>query len=343
MSGDNSGQNVYSYTLTSHDGRLQAVVSEYGARLLRLCVMVNGEMRDVVQGFDTLESYENAEGYLGAVVGRFGNRICRGRFTLDGKDYTLFCNDGENHLHGGECGFDKKVWQSSCADGDEPWVTFTTLSPDGDEGYPGNLNVSVTYTLTRENGIRIDYLATTDKKTVIGLTNHAYFNLAGEGDIGSHTISIDADRYLPTDRGLIPTGEIRDVTGTAFDFREYKKVSCALESDDGDIEIGGGVDHCLIFSSSTKTFQKRVSVVSPSCDLEMSVYTDRPCVQFYTGNFLGDPRYPFRNGVPQQRRHAFCLETEGMPDAINHPDFLDCTLAPGTEWRTSTEYRFEKL
>ncbi|MCQ2354081.1 MAG: galactose mutarotase [Clostridia bacterium] len=333
---------VCSYTITSPDRKIEAMVCEYGARLLRLRVSVGGEMRDVVRGFDDLDSYRNADGYFGAIVGRFGNRICRGRFSLDENQYYLYCNDGEHHLHGGKKGFDKKVWSSSEGK-DGLSVVFSTVSPDGEEGYPGTLNVSVTYSLTAEEGLKISYEAHTDKKTVIGLTNHAYFNLAGEGYVGDHTVIIDADRYLPTDKGLIPTGELRSVGGTAFDFCSGKKISEALDSNDEDIRIGGGVDHCFVFTVDGDREKSRVTVFSPASDLRMDVFTDRPCVQFYTGNFLGDEKFPFRGGIPQKRRHAFCLETEGMPDAINHKNFINCTLSIGDVWKTETEYRFTAL
>ncbi len=332
----NYGKEVYAYTLANDS--IELTVMEYGATILRARVNTPAGWRDTVCGYDALRSYEEAEGYLGAVVGRIGNRICRGKFTLDGVDYSLYINNGVNHLHGGKRGFDKKLWTATVSD---DAVTFSAVSPDGEEGYPGTLTMSVTYTLTAEGGFKIAYRATTDKKTILNLTNHAYFNLAGEGYIGSHKILIDADRYLPTDDTLIPTGEIKSVKGTPFDFTEEKLISEGLEADDNeDIVIGGGIDHCLVFADRGEGVKERATVTSPDGSIVMKVFTDRPCVQFYSGNFLGDERYPFRGGKPQQRRHAFCLETQSMPDAINHENFLDCTLSAGEEFVTCTEYRF---
>ena len=339
--GPETGYVAYAYTLISADGKMHATVCEYGARILNIRVKVDGADREVVAGYDTLASYENAEGYLGAVVGRIGNRIARGKFTLDGVDYTLYCNDGENHLHGGKHGFDQKLWRSKWEDGEEPWVEFSTVSPDGDEGYPGTLTVTVRYTLTKAHGLRLDYHAATDKKTILNLTNHAYFNLQGGGYIGDHVAKLSADRYIPTDAGLIPTGEIRSVEGTAFDFRVGKKIDDALNAPDADIVLGGGVDHCLVFGGCGEGFVEKISVTSPDGKLTMRVLTSRPCVQFYTGNFLGDARFPLRGGVQQTKRCAFCLETQAMPDAINHPNFTRTTLAPGAEWTAATEYRFD--
>lgn len=338
-SGINAGAKVSLYRLTSEDGKLSVALTDYGARIVDISVKVGDETRQVVRGFDDLASYEGTDGYIGAVVGRYGNRVGKGKFTLDGIEYDLFLNDnGKNSLHGGKNGFDKKIWDA--AEIDDFGVTFAAFSPDGEEGYPGNLGVSVRYELTSENGLLLTYMALSDKKTVVNLTNHAYFNLAGEGYVGDHLISVDADRLIPTDSELIPTGKISSLDGHVLDFRKEKKMSAAIESDDEDVIIGGGIDHCLVFTERGQGVRERIKVTSPDGKLTMKVLTDRPCVQFYSGNFLGNPEYPFRNNVPQMKRHAFCLETEYMPDAMNHPGFTDPVILPDEEWETRTEYRF---
>ncbi len=336
------GREVSLYTLKSKDGALEATVSDYGATIIRVrLTLKSGEVRDLVRGYDTLESYMNADGYLGAVVGRVGNRIAVGKFELDGVKYSLYCNNGANHLHGGKIGFDKKIYSVTVLADNK--IKLTATSPDGEEGYPGTVEYSVTYTLTDENGLKLDYFATTDKATPINLTNHVYFNLAGKGDVAEHIAWVDADRFIPTDEGLIPTGEIPSVEGTAFDFREMKRIGDALRSGDKDIEIGGGLDHCVVFTDRGEGFFKRVSVLSPDHDVELQMYTDAPAVQFYSGNFLGNPDFPFRGGEAQFKRAAFCLESEAMPDSINHPNFTNTVLRPGEEYKTSTEYRFIAL
>ncbi len=332
------GREVTAYTLQRD--RLLATVLDLGATVAD--VKYNGN--SIVRGFDSLASYLSADGYLGAVVGRAGNRIAGGRFSIDGKSYELFCNNGKNHLHGGKSGFNKKLWRAETRDGDEPSVTFSVISPDMDEGYPGQLSVAVRYTLTRRGGLRIDYTATADAPTVINLTNHAYFNLNGKGDILSHKLTLAADRYLPTDEGLIPTGEIKSVDKTPFDFRAEKTVGRDLDLSCRDLGVAGGYDHCFIFYPVKDPENcPRATLRGDISGLELRLYTDRPGVQLYTGNFLGDPRFPFRGGEAQTKRAALCLETESAPDAVNQSalDALGTTiLRPGDEWRSFTEYVF---
>lgn len=316
---------------------LEVTLSDYGATIIRVrLTLKNGEARDLVRGYDSLDSYLNADGYLGAVVGRVGNRICRGRFCLDGKVYELYCNNGVNHLHGGKIGFDKKIYDA-VIDGDS--ILFSATSPDGEEGYTGKLDYSVKYTLSGAS-LRLDYYAVTDKATPVNLTNHVYFNLMGRGTVYSHRITVDADRYIPTDDTLIPTGEIASVEGTPFDFREEKYLSAGILGTHKDITLGGGLDHCVVFTDRGEGMHERVKVTSPDGLVTLKTYTDMPAVQLYSGNFLGNKDYPFRGGEKQIKRAAFCLETEAMPDSVNHDNFTNTVLRPGEEYKTATVYEF---
>lgn len=337
------GREVYAYTLKNANG-MSAKILNYGGTIVELNVAdKNGNFADVIGGYDSLESYVNGDGYQGALIGRFGNRIKKGKFTLEGVDYSLFINNGENHLHGGEFGFDKKIWDVEAISGDEPVLRLHVVSPDGDEGYPGNLDITVTYTLTNENGLSIRYEATTDKATPINLTNHTYFNLGGynSGSIHSHTLMLDADTYLPTDERLIPTGELRSVCGTPFDFRTPKKIGKDINTDCLDIKLGRGYDHCLNFTGG-KTAEpvKRGELYDEVSGRVMSVYTNQPCVQVYSGNFLTNDEFPFKGGYPQSIQTFLCLETQHMPDSINQSHFTDCVLRPGEKYDFTTEYRF---
>ncbi len=333
--GEIEGREVSLYILKNDN--LEVTLSDYGATIIRIrLTLKNGEVRDLVRGYDTLESYMNADGYLGAVVGRVGNRICRGKFTLDGKDYELYCNNGVNHLHGGKIGFDKKIYDTVLGD---DCITFSAVSPDGEEGYPGKLEYSVKYTLT-ESKLSLTYYAVTDKATPVNLTNHVYFNLMGSGTVYTHRIKLDADRYIPTDDTLIPTGEIASVDGTPFDFREEKYLSAGILGTHKDITLGGGLDHCVVFTDRGEGMHERVCVKSPDGLVTLKTYTDMPAVQLYSGNFLGNKEFPFRGGERQIKRAAFCLETEAMPDSVNHENFTNTVLRPGEEYKTETVYKF---
>ena len=333
--GEVDGREVSLYILKNDS--LEVTLSDYGATIIRVrLALKNGEVRDLVRGYDDLASYMNADGYLGAVVGRVGNRICKGKFILDGKEYELYCNNGVNHLHGGKIGFDKKIYDVAI-DGDS--ILFSATSPDGEEGYPGKLDYSVKYTLS-DSSLRLDYYAVTDKATPVNLTNHVYFNLMGAGTIYSHRILIDADRYIPTDDTLIPTGEIASVEGTPFDFREEKFISAGILGTHKDITIGGGLDHCVVFTDRGEGMHERVKVTSPDGLVTLKTYTDLPAVQLYSGNFLGNKKFPFRGGEKQIKRAAFCLETENMPDSVNHANFTNTILRPGEEYTTATVYEF---
>ena len=333
--GDIDGREVSLYIVKNDN--LEVTLSDYGATIIRIrLTLKNGEVRDLVRGYDDLASYMNADGYLGAVVGRVGNRICRGKFTLDGADYELYCNNGVNHLHGGKIGFDKKIYDTEI-DGDS--ILFSASSPDGEEGYPGRLDYSVKYTLT-ENSLRLDYYAITDKATPVNLTNHVYFNLMGAGTVYSHRITVDADRYIPTDDTLIPTGVIASVEGTPFDFREEKFISAGILGSHKDITLGGGLDHCVVFTDRGDGMHERVKVTSPDGLVSLKMYTNLPSVQLYSGNFLGNKEFPFRGGEKQIKRAAFCLETEAYPDSVNHDNFTNTVLRPGEEYKTATVYEF---
>lgn len=337
------GREVYAYTLKNSNG-MSAKIITYGGAIAELRVPDrNGCFSDVVGGYDCLESYVGGDGYQGALIGRFGNRINKGKFTLDGVDYSLFINNNDNHLHGGEFGFNSKVWDAEAVDGDEPTLRLHILSEDGDEGYPGNLDLTVTYHLSNLNGLSIHYEATTDKATVLNLTNHCYFNIGGyaSGSIHPYELMIDADTYIPTDDRLIPTGEIRSVEGTPFDFRTPKKIGKDIGSDNIDIKTAGGYDHCFNFvGGETKDPVKRCQVYDEVSGRVMEVYTNQPCVQFYSGNFLTNSKYPFKGGYPQKIQTLMCLETQHMPDSINHDNFTNCVLRPGEKYDYVTEYRF---
>lgn len=342
--GSHRGCEVYKYTLTNEMG-MSVVISNFGATILSIRVPdKNGEVADVICGYDDLKSYVEADGYQGAIIGRFGNRICKGKFTLDGVDYNMHINNGPNHLHGGKEGFDKKIWSvKALNEAAEPSISLFLLSADKDEGYPGNLAVTVSYALKNDGSLSIRYEATTDKRTIINLTNHTYFNLGGydSGKIYDHELWLDADTYLPTDETLIPTGEIRSVEGTPFDFRLPKKIGSDIKTQDMDLIIAGGYDHCLNFVGGESTIPKlRARVNHRASGRVMEMYTNQPCVQFYSGNFLTNEKYPFKNGVPQEIQMAFCLETQHMPDSINHGNFTNVILESSEKYDYITVYKF---
>lgn len=338
------GREVNAYTLTNASG-MSVKIMDLGGTIMEINVPDrDGKMADVIGGYDNIESYLLADGYQGALIGRFGNRIAKGKFTLDGKDYTLYINNGDNHLHGGKEGYDKKIWDVlSVLDTDEPALVLHYLSPDMEEGYPGDLDLTVTYTLTSANALSIRYVATTTKKTILNLTNHAYFNLGGysSGDIYAHELRIDADSYLPTDEGLIPTGEFRAVEGTAFDFRIPKAVGKDIGADDPQlIMAGGGYDHNFNFNDTSLTPSERAELYDPKSGRCMKVITNQPCVQLYAGNFLGSAEHPFKGGYPKQKHHALCLETQAMPDSINQKGFTNVVLDVGETYYYTTVYEF---
>lgn len=332
------GQAVDRITLTNAAGASAGLIT-YGATLTSLTTPDrNGRFGDVVLGFDNLEQYENESPYFGATIGRVGNRIAKGLFAVDGVPYAVAVNDGLNHLHGGFRGYDKRVWQVDAAmTSDGPAAKFTLFDPDGAEGYPGDVDVTVIFTLTAANGIKIQYLAHTDQPTPINLTNHTYWNLkdAGATDVLSHRVQIEADAYVPVDSTLIPTGQILPVEGTPIDFRAAKPLG-------RDIEAMGGYDHNLALRNQSGAFARAVEVTEETSGRRMEVWTTQPGVQLYSGNFL-DGSVKGKGGVAYGKHHALCLETQHYPDSINHADFPDAVLRPHAVYRQVTEYRFSTV
>lgn len=330
------------YTITNANG-VEAAITNYGGIIVSLIVPdKNGAMGDVVLGFDSLSHYVEGNPFFGCVVGRYGNRIAKGKFSIDGEEYTLVQNNIGNHLHGGTKGFDKVLWQASeVTKEDAAGVEMTYLSKDMEEGYPGNLNVKLTYWLTNDNEIRIDYEATTDKKTICNLTNHSYFNLAGagSGDMLGHILMINADQFTPVDETLIPLGEHKSVEGTPFDFRTPTAIGARIEADDEQLKIGGGYDHNYVLNKEGEELELAATVYEPTSGRLMEVYTEEPGVQFYSGNFLTGKNIG-KGGKPYPFRHGFCLETQHYPDSPNQPDFPSTILEPGETYQTSTVYKF---
>ncbi len=337
------GTPVYRYTMENQN-RTRVAILNFGGAIQSLCVPdKDGRLADVVCGYDDIGSYEKGDGYQGALIGRFGNRIAKGKFTLDGKEYTLYTNNNGNHLHGGKVGFSHRIWDVTERDGDDPALVLHLLSPDGEEGYPGNLDVTVTYTLTSDNRLSIHYEATTDKTTPINLTNHAYFNLGGfsSGSVLDHELSMDASGFLETDDELIPTGTILPVKDTPFNFRRTKTVGADFFADYEPLHIAGGYDHCMVFTpSDKKEIVLRATLRDPRSGRTMRVLTDQPCVQLYTANFMKNAAYPFKGGYPQHPQNALCLETQHMPDSPNHDHFTDALLRPGEKYDFTTVYAF---
>jgi len=301
-----------------------------------------GVFEDVVLGYDSLDGYIKAPSFFGSLVGRYGNRIGKAKFTLDGKTYNLVKNNGENHLHGGTKGFDKQLWSATPSVSDSgASLKLTYLSKDMEEGYPGNLQVTVIYTLTNDNEVKIEYEATTDKKTVINLTNHSYFNLSGNTrrNILDHTLSLAASKFLPVDKGLIPTGELKEVKGTPFDFTTPTVVGLRIDDDHPQIKIGIGYDHCWVFDKPAGTLGLGETLYDSISGRYMEMYTTEPATQFYTGNFLNGTVTGKFNTVYQQR-YGLCLETQHFPDSPNKPEFPTVVLNPGEVYKTQTVYKF---
>src|SRR5215212_441796 len=340
--GTAEGQNVDLYTLKNRNG-VEAKITNYGGIVVSLKVPVrNGKFDDVVLGFNDLDNYLKPHPYFGAIIGRYGNRIAKGRFTLNGVEYKLAVNNGENHLHGGLRGFDKVVWKARPLNAKAgSAVEMTYVSKDGEEGYPGTLTVKVVYTLTEANELRIDYSATADKDTVVNLTNHAYFNLAGqgEGDILRHVLMINADRFTPTDSGSIPTGELRAVRGTPFDFKRATAIGARIGQDDEQLKFGNGYDHNFVVNGRAGVLRLAARASEPTTGRVMEVWTTEPGVQLYTGNFL-EGTAPGKGGAKYDRRYAFCLETQHFPDSPNRPEFPSTVLRKGARFRSTTVYKF---
>lgn len=335
------GKRTSLYFLKNSSG-MQAAITNYGGRLVSLLVpSANGNLVDVVLGFDNVEQYQTStEPYFGAIIGRYGNRIANGQFTLDGKVYTLLKNNGPNSLHGGKKGFQDVVWDAHLID-DHSLELFYS-SPDMEEGFPGNLSVKVIYTLTNDSQLKIHYEATTDKKTVINLTNHAFFNLDGEdnrGTIHNHQLTIFADHYLPVNNNMIPTGEIASVANTPFDFRKPVLIGKGINADDDQIRNGNGYDHTFVLNEDQENSLKLAAIATGENGITMEVLTEEPGVQLYTSNFLQSKNI-LRGGGKDNFRSAFCLETQHFPDSPNQPGFPTTVLEPGEIYRTSSVYRF---
>ncbi len=336
------GEAVQIYTLTNAQG-MEARITNYGGILVSLKTPDrNGALADVVLGHDTLDGYFENSPYFGALIGRYGNRIAKGQFTLEGKTYTLAKNNGPNSLHGGLKGFDKALWTAeplNSADG--PALSLSYVSADGEEGYPGTLHAKVVYTLTNDNVLRLDYEATTDKTTIVNLTNHSYFNLkdAGATPALDHVLTINADNYTPVDATLIPTGEIAPVEGTPFDFRKPTAIGARIDDDNEQLKLGGGYDHNFVLNGGPQDLALAATVSEPTTGRHMEVWTTQPGVQFYSANFL-DGTISGKGGVAYQKHAALCLETQHFPDSPNQHQFPSTVLQPGQTYKTTTEYRF---
>lgn len=335
-----AGEPVHLFTLVNENGMV-VKITDFGATVTELWVPDRrGKIDDVVLGFDDVRGYESSDNqYFGCIAGRFANRIANGRFTLNGIDYELYTNNGPNHLHGGYEGFDKKVWKGEPFPTDDGvGVAFTRLSPDGEEGYPGNLKVVVQYVLTDSNALRIDYRATTDHVTIANITHHGYFNLHGQGagTILDHVLFLDADRYTPTDDTLIPTGVLARVDGTPFDFRTPTAIGERIEGLNETASLGYDHNYCL--NGEVGTLREIGKLFDPTTGRAMEIWTTEPGVQFYSGNFLFGQKG--KGGWSYPRNGGLCLETQHYPDSINHPNFPSVVLEPGETYRHTTEYRF---
>jgi aldose 1-epimerase len=328
------------YTLTNDKG-VEARITTYGGIVVSLKVPDrNARLGDVVLGYENLEGYLTSSSYFGALIGRYGNRIAKGSFQLGGTPYQLAQNNGDNHLHGGVVGFDKVIWKAKELWGeDEVGLQLTYLSHDGEEGYPGNLSVTVVYTLTNNNELKIDYSATTDKKTIANLTNHSYFNLAGNGDILGHELMLKADRFTPVDKGLIPTGELSSVEGTPMDFTTPTAIGARINQNDEQLIYGLGYDHNWVLNNSGGKLALAAKIFEPTSGRVMKVYTTQPGIQFYSGNFL-DGSITGKNGEIYYKHFGFCLETQHFPDSPNHSNFPSTSLNPGQRYKQTTIYKF---
>lgn len=342
--GTADGSPVEIFTLTNKNG-IEVKAITYGGIITSIKTPDRtGAIGDIVLGFNSIDPYLAGHPFFGAIVGRYGNRIAKGRFTIDGVEYKLATNNGPNHLHGGVKGFDKKIWKAEIlpAKAGQSGIAFTYTSADGEEGYPGTLDVKVTYTLDDSNQLLVEYDASTTRSTHVNLTQHSYFNLAGEGngDILGHELTIDADRYTPVDATLIPTGVIAPVAGTPFDFRKSTAIGARIDAANEQIKNGQGYDHNWVFTrTSTTGLQRAARVVEPKAGRTLEVSTTEPGMQFYAGNFL-DGKLVGKSGKPYGRRSGFCLETQHFPDTPNHKDFPTTLLKPNQRYYTKTAFTF---
>ncbi len=342
-----AGREAKIFTLVNQKGG-EARITEYGATVVSLKMPDrSGKSDDIVLGMNSLDEYTNAaylkaNPYFGAIAGRYANRIAKGQFLLEGKKYQLTTNNGANHLHGGKAGFDKVFWTGrdvSAQNGSA--VEFTYQSKNGEEGYPGNLTAKVVYTLTGDNELKIDYTATTDKETVVNLTHHSYFNLAGagSGDILTHKLQINADKFTSINNESIPLGELKAVENTPFDFRQTKEIGKDIQANDEQLKNGKGYDHNFVLNGAGDTMRQAAIVTEDKSGRVMEVTTTEPGIQLYTGNFL-DGSLKGKNGAVYNLRNGFCLETQHYPDSPNHADYPSTVLKPGEIYQTSTVYKF---
>lgn len=334
------GKQTDLYVLKNSHG-VQAVFTNYGARWVSLLMPGKaGRITDVVVGLTSIEDYKNAEEpYYGATVGRYANRIANGRFTLSGHEYQLATNQPPSHLHGGNQGFQYKVWDVVQSNSNS--ITMQYLSPDGEEGYPGNLTVTVTYTLTDNNEVKADFEARTDSATILNLTNHAYFNLNGQGSgpITGHLLMINADRYTPMDETSIPLGRLDDVTDTPFDFRKATPIGERIDAENEQLKNGGGYDHNFVLNKNGAEMSLAAIAVGENSGIQMEVHTTEPGVQLYTGNFMAG-KHTLKGGFKDEKRNAFCLETQHFPDSPNQPQFPSTVLQPGETFTSQSIFRF---
>jgi len=344
-----NGKKIQFFTLKNQNG-VKIEITNYGGKVVSIHVPdKKGVFKDVVLGYDHIDDYISGNPYFGALIGRYANRICKGKFSLLGKDYQLATNNGKNHLHGGIKGFNDVVWDAVLIENkEEPSLELEYFSKDGEEKYPGNLKVKVVYTLTNENELKIHYYATTDQTTIINLTHHSFFNLAGEGngDILDHKLFIDADEFTPNDKESIPTGQIRSVDNTAFDFRKFTPIGDRIDGDDEQLQFGNeqlyfgnGYDHNYVLKNKQKDIILVAAVHEPVSGRYMEVWTDQPGMQFYSGNFL-DGSDVGKGGKLYERRTAFCLETQHFPDAPNQASFPSTVLEPNKNYDYTCIYKF---
>jgi len=334
------GTGVDAFTLRNANG-VEVQILNYGGIVTSFKVPdKDGKFGDIVLGYDNLEGYLQKSPYFGALVGRYGNRIAKGKFTLDGKEYTLAVNNGPNALHGGLKGFDKVIWNAKVrASPEGPGLELEYTSKDGEEGYPGNLKVTAVYTLTHDNSLKLEYTATTDKDTVVNLTQHSYFNLAGRGDVLNHVVAINTDKFLPVDETMIPTGEIKSVAGTPFDFRKPTAIGARINDDDEQLKLAKGYDHCYVFTKPIGELTKMARITEPTSGRVLEIFSTDPGLQFYTGNHL-DGSTIGKGGWKYEPRNAFCMEPQHFPDSPNKPQFPSVVLKPGQVYQHTVEYKF---
>ncbi len=327
------------FTLTN-SAKTEVKITNYGGRIVSIKTAdKNGKFDDVALGYDTIDQYLSDNFFFGGIIGRYANRIAKGKFSLNGKEYSLATNNGENHLHGGNKGFDTKIWKAkSSASKSGAKLTLTYLSKDGEENYPGNLSVTVIYTLTENNEIRIDYSAKTDQDTIINLTNHAYFNLAGSGTILNHQLQINSDKFTPTDSGSIPTGNLSEVKNTPFDFNQSTAIGARIDQENEQLKFGQGYDHNWILRKNAGELSVAAKMFEPISGRVLEILTTEPGIQFYSGNFLENVKG--LNGKIYQKREGFCLEAQHLPDSPNNLNFPATVLRKGQTYKQTTIYRF---